>query len=348
VTAQTLPLNARLFASLPGVPLDKVTLVDANGALVPTAVTPAGGAPHHVWIQPMTPLQPSTRYRLVARLDSGEQTLSQGDHYLTSKFEKENGLDRKPPYLSGVELHPGGLASQCEVDNHLLSAYLITATASDDNGGANATVQVDVSDGTRSDTLFFCGSHYGLDSDGTFGFSSPAPSPDCPNDRRLSFGETGKTYSARVTAWDWGGNSTVVGGIQFTLGRPEVPKQDGGPMADGSVAPSPGGGPDAGAVTVGDARAGQALKPDSAIDPSAMRTGSGCSLGPPGGSAGWRPALVLLALACLLRRKRGRLPGTDAKAVCRARRPRYGGPLRWDCRRVAAPAPAAKRCDSLQ
>jgi hypothetical protein len=300
--SQTLPLNARLFASVPGVALETLTLMDPNGS-VPTRVSPSAGAPHQVWVEPIELLRPRTEYRLVAIVRGEERTLAT---YTSIKIPAPDGLDRRAPYFSGVAVHPGGLSNQCQIDKGLLSAS-ITSTTDSDQDGLHSVVQVDVTDGTNRGTLFLCGVPYSPTYESTFGHSLQDPGNECYQDLRLPFGEPNKVYSVKATAWDAGGNSTVVDGLQVKFGVPQafadLGSGNSGPQGTGG---SSGGSP-APASGAGLPLAGQ----NGGSGPAAEQGASGCALAPSGPALPAGAPLVAagLVIAAFRRRQTDRRRG---------------------------------------
>ena len=114
-----IPLNARIFASVKGA--DPATLRLMQGSTeVPIKTTDAGGAPYHLWVEPLSPLLPGTTYslgvRTIANPNAGVSANEVGLASMETVVEPlpgSAGHDVTPPSIGGITFAAGGLADNC-------------------------------------------------------------------------------------------------------------------------------------------------------------------------------------------------------------------------------------------
>lgn len=219
-----MPLNPRIFASIKGA--DPATLRLMQGTTeVPIKTTDAGGAPYHVWVEPLGPLVAGTAYSLLVRSianpDAGVSTTEFALADMETVAEPlpgSAGHDVTPPSIGGITFAAGGLADNC---GPVTSASTMkVASYHDDLAiGSAIVLQLDLDMGNGTSKRMFV-PHPGTLDEWSTGIGIGgifSTGSDCLGDLRIPAGEAGKTYPVTVTAWDWAGNSSVTRSSLFKL-----------------------------------------------------------------------------------------------------------------------------------
>jgi hypothetical protein len=273
--ARAMPLNPRIFVSVrdPGPFTARLT----TGAVeVPVDVTAAGGGWQNLWIAPRSPLSPSSSYTLVvspSRPD-GRPDLAAGLTFDTVSDASGRGIDTQPPVVTGVMTQSGGLADNCNVITG--GATLHIESLVDEFALGDALIQLDVTVGDHSERLFlpYQGSSEGWQAGVAIGADVSATGADCIGDRRLAGGVVGGSYPARLTAWDWSGNATIVEGLTLTLAANPAPSSGGPGHPAPATADASGVVMDGGAARGGNRAAGCQVGRNGGNDRTGMLGGS--------------------------------------------------------------------------
>jgi hypothetical protein len=221
---RNLPLNPRLFASVPQANRNTIQLV-GDGTEVPiTTFEAAAARSDDLWIEPVEPLLPGKVYQVVV----GGIALAH--------LETAQASDDRPPTVSGIEFTRGGLADNCGPVS--AAATVKVERYSDDMAvGGGSVLQLDVFIGDGSSERLF------LEHPATF---QPWASgigigglydtgADCVGHRRVPGAEPSRVYEASATIWDWSGNSSTVDGLSFALEPAQAPAGDEGCSAVGGT-----------------------------------------------------------------------------------------------------------------